>query len=111
MKKWLSLALKLAPIVLAGVPGIPVVLVPLIAEAITDAEQIAGASGTEKKKHVLETVTAGIVVVNRAKGTQVMDPAVVTSVVSPAIDTTIGVINAVQKAHTKPATPLKLVKP
>lgn len=106
MTTWLALALKLAPIVLLGIPRMPVVLVPLITEAITEAQQIPNAKGPDKKKHVLETLATGVAVLNAAKGAQVLDPAIVTTVVAPAIDTTIGVINAVDKAHAKP-TPVK----
>lgn len=102
MKKWLSLAANLAPLVLMGIPGMPIVLVPLIVHGIQEAQQIAGASGAAKKAHVLASVTDGIAAVNGVKGKQVVDPAIVTTVVSPAIDTTIGVIKAVQAAHGEP---------
>lgn len=102
MTQWLSLVLNLAPLVLMAVPGMPVVLIPTIVHAIQEAQQIKGASGADKKAHVIAVVGDGIAAVNGAKGTEVISPAVVTAVVAPAIDTTIGVINLVQQAHATP---------
>lgn len=105
MNRWLSLVLNLAPLVLMGIPGMPVVLIPTIVHAIQEAQQIKGASGADKKAHVLTVATDAVTAVNGAKGQVVVDPAVVTAVVAPAIDTTIGVINLVQQAHATPVTP------
>lgn len=103
MTTWFSLVMNLAPLVLMAVPGMPPVLIPTLVHAIQEAQQIPGASGAAKKAHVLAVATDAVTAVNGAKGTQVIDPGVVPGVVSHGIDTTIGVINLVQRAHATPA--------
>lgn len=105
MNKWISLVLNLAPLVLMAIPGMPAVLVPTIVHAIQEAQQIAGASGADKKAHVLAVAADAVTAVNEAKGKAVINPAVVPTVVSQGIDTAIGVINLVQQTHTTPPKP------
>lgn len=102
MNQWFSLVMNLAPLVLAAVPGMPPVLIPTIVHAIQEAQQIQGASGAAKKAHVLAVATDAVTAVNGAKGTTVINPAVVQGAVSSGIDTTIGVINLVQQARATP---------
>lgn len=99
LNKWLSVVAQLAPIVLLAVPGGAALapLVPVITHAITEAEQIKGASGADKKAHVLSTVQDAVAVAN-ASGKVKLDPAAVQQVASQGVDAVIGAVNVVQGA-------------
>lgn len=103
MNQWLSLVVRFAPLVLMVIPGMPAVLVPVIVHAIQEAEQTA-ASGTDKKAHALAVVTDAITAVNTVKGKPVINPEIVQTVVSPGIDTAVGVVNLVSKSTPKVTT-------
>ena len=72
-------------------------LIPTILNAIKEAEQIQGATGPEKKGHVLAVVDAAVAVVNQV-GQVHLDPAEVHQVAGTAIDTIIGVIHLIDAA-------------
>lgn len=90
----------LGPAVLATVPGGEKIapLIPTITGAIEEAEAIRGASGAEKKAHVLGIVQAGIATAN-ATGKVSLDPAAVQTVAANGIDAVIGALNVVKAAH------------
>lgn len=56
-KSWIHVAERLAPVVLATVPGIPPRLVAPITTAITEAQQLE-LPGADKKAHVLAAAAA-----------------------------------------------------
>ena len=97
MNKWLELVKLLAPIIVAStVPG-GAVLGPLIAHGISEAEKMKGATGSEKKAHVLNLVSDGVAGINTAKGQEVLDPSATVDAASKAIDTTVAVVNLVNQ--------------
>ncbi len=104
LAKFLSIIKLVAPVVLASVKGGEKIapLVPVITGAIEEAEQIHGATGAEKKAHVLNVVSAGVTAAN-ATGKVKMDPAEVQAVASDGIDAVIGTLHVIDGA--------KVVKP
>jgi len=96
LHKFVSLVNVLAPVVLASVPhGDKIApLIPTITSAINEAEQIKGASGAEKKAHVLSIVQAGVATANAA-GHAHLDPVEVNEVASHGIDAVIGTVHLV----------------
>lgn len=89
-----------APIVLPMIPhGDKIApLIPTITGAIEEAEAIKGASGAEKKAHVLAIVQAGVATAN-ATGHVTLNPAEVGAIASNGIDAVIGAVKAVEQAH------------
>jgi hypothetical protein len=99
---WIQLLLGLAPTILAAAK-VPAALIPTVTHAIGEAQQLPGASGAEKKAHVLSIVQDGVETFNAAKGKTVIDPALAVAATSGGIDTTIATINLVKGKH-EPAT-------
>lgn len=99
MLNWLDLVKLLAPIVVAATVPHGAVLGPLIATGISDAEQLMGASGAEKKAIVLGLVTDGVIAINAAKGTEVLDPSAVHVAASEAIDLTVRMVNLIRQTR------------
>lgn len=99
LNKFLTLVGTIGPIVLANVPhGEKIATqIPTIIAAIGEAEQIKGATGAEKKAHVLSIVAAGVNVAN-ASGHVTLDPATVQAVASSGIDAVIGAVQVVHDA-------------
>lgn len=104
---FLDLVGKLAPVVLSAVPGGDKIapLIPVITHAVTEAEQIKGASGADKKAHVLNVVDAAVTTLN-ATGKVKLDPAEVQAISANGIDAVIGAVHVVADAHTKAGVPL-----
>jgi hypothetical protein len=94
--KWFQLAQSMLPLILSFIPQLPAVLVPVIVQGIQEAEQMTGASGADKKQHVVALVHLAIQTINATKGREVISPAVIT-VVDRAIDTAISIVNLVAK--------------
>ena len=92
---WLQAVIQLVPTVLAVIPGFPTALVPVITQAIQDAEQIPGATGPQKKAYVQQIAGDAVTVVNSAHGSTVLDPAATSTVVGQGIDTGVAVVNLV----------------
>lgn len=97
--KFLAVLNAVGPIVLAAVPGGAGIapLIPVIVGAIGEAEQIKGATGPEKKQHVLNVVAAGVVTAN-STGKVTLDPVEVNTVASHGIDAVVGTIHVVEGA-------------
>jgi hypothetical protein len=95
----------LAPVVLLTVPkGDKIApLSTSITAGIIAAEQIKGATGAEKKAHVLELVAAGVATAN-ATGKVKLDQDEAVAVAGVVIDRVIGSVHAVEGGTvTKPA--------
>lgn len=92
---WIQLLLGMAPAILA-VAKVPAALIPTITHAIAEAQGLPGASGPDKKAHVISIVRDGIDALNTAKGKTVIDPAKAVAAASGGIDTTIATINLVR---------------
>lgn len=103
-KKFLFLVNALAPLVLANVKGGDKVaeFIPIVTDGIIAAEQIKGATGAEKKAHVLDLVAAGVAGAN-ATGKVKLDASAVTTAAGDGIDAVIGAIHAIEGG--------KIVKP
>jgi hypothetical protein len=98
---WKTLVSVLGPAILANVPHADKLapLVPTIVHGIGEAEGLKGASGEEKKAHVLALVADAVTGINSAKGHTVVSPDGLATVAGSGIDTVIGAINLVHAAH------------
>lgn len=108
---FVSAVKKLAPVILLAVPGGEKIAphVDRITDAIIEAEQIKGASGAEKKAHVLSIVQAGVDEAN-ANGAH-LDPGAVGAVASHGIDAVIGSVKLVHPQPPAPASASQLGAP
>lgn len=89
------------PVVLSVIPGVPPVLGPVIIHAISEAENLKGATGAQKKAHALNLINDSLNAVNAVKGETVLDPQQIVPAVSQGIDAVITTVNAVQAAHAE----------
>lgn len=64
--KWIQAVEMLLPIVFLLIPRFPALLVPVVIHGIEEAQAIPGASGIEKKNHVLELVKLSAAGINAA---------------------------------------------
>lgn len=100
MSKWgtfLKIARTVGPVVLQFTPLAPIAGAVTI--AIGEAQQIEGASGSEKLAHVTAIAMQAAQAANDQAGHQVIDPAVVAATAQSAISTTVGAIKIVHDAH------------
>jgi hypothetical protein len=99
LDQFLAVVSLIAPVLLMAVPGGAgiAVLIPTIVNAIKEAEQIQGATGPEKKAHVLAIVMAAVAVAN-ATGSVKLNPEEVNTVAGYAIDVVIGTIHIIEGA-------------
>lgn len=99
LSKFLSLVRVLGPVVLASVPGGEKIAphIDTIVDAIGEAQQIKGATGAEKKAHVLAIVAAGVTEAN-ASGKVHLEPAEAQAIASHGIDAVIGTVHVVEGA-------------
>jgi len=97
--KWFQLITGLAPLILANVKGGDKItpVIPVIVAGIQEAEQIKGASGEQKKDHVMKTVDAGVAAAN-ATGKVKLNAEEVKAVASDGIDAVIGAVHVVEGA-------------
>lgn len=103
-RKWFDIIKTVAPIVLMMIPGMAP-LVPLVIFGITEAEQIRGASGPQKKQHVMEIVQAGLTGTNAVAKKELLPPQQTMQTVSAAIDTVVGVANLIDRVHAVESGP------
>lgn len=92
MNRWLTLVTGMLPVIFTFIPKLPAVLVPVIIQGIQEAEQIKGATGAQKKDHVMALVHLAIQTINAAKKRDVIG-ADALAVIDRAIDTGISVVN------------------
>jgi hypothetical protein len=103
LTKFLAVLRQVGPIVLASVPGgdkLPSDLVETIVDAVGSAQQIKGATGAEKKKHVMAVVAAGVKTAN-ATGKVMLDAAEVEAIASHGVDAVVGTVHLVDDAKAK----------
>lgn len=103
MSTWLALVEKLLPFVLSAIPKVPPSVIPIVMKGISDAEQIPGATGVQKKAAVMALVTDGLSGVDAVTGKPTVDVAGITNAVSQGIDTGVAVVNLVHAAQTPAA--------
>lgn len=106
LSRFLAIVSTVGPAVLSTIPG-GERLQPIVGEivgAIKEAEQIKGASGPEKKAHVLAIAKAAANTAN-ATGKVKIDPNEVDQVVGAGVDAVIGTVHVVEGAKIqKPGT-------
>lgn len=100
---WLTLVEGLTPVVLGVIPR-TAGLAPIVADAIGQAEAVAGASGAGKLAHATQLVSDGVAAANAAAGHQVVDPVVAAAVAPAVITTVVGVANSIHDSHAPAAT-------
>ena len=92
LKSWINAITKIAPIILAAVPGVPPLLVPAIIKGIHAAEAIPGATGPEKLAAAIEIIDASATAINEAKPNTIK-VSEINSAVKHGIETVIAVTN------------------
>ena len=99
LKKFLAVVGQVGPVVLAAVPGGEKIgaMIPKVVEAIGEAEKIKGASGAEKKRHVMNVVNTAVSIANTT-GKVKLDAAEVAAVTSAGIDTVIATVKVIEQA-------------
>lgn len=99
----LGLVGKFGPMILPSVPGGQRVIpfIPVITHGIVEAEQLPGASGAEKKAHVLNLLADSVTALN-ATGKTHLDLDELSGIASHGIDTTIGAVNLLHHAGAVP---------
>ena len=103
-KKFGDIAKVVAPLVISLVPGVPPGIGPLVGHAIGEAEAIKGATGAEKKAHVLGVVKDALDTA-AAAGKPIGDSAVIVPAVSQATDAVVASVNAIKAAHSAELPP------
>lgn len=95
-----------APIILLNAPkGDKIApFIPQIVNGIIEAEQIPGATGAQKKDHVMKIVKTGAVIAN-ATGKVNLDPDEIAGITSKGIDLTIDVMHAANGAKVTKGSP------
>ena len=101
---------QVGPIILAATPAgkkIPPDLIPNIVDAIGEAGAIKGASGEEKKAHVMAAIDKAVAVANET-GKVKLDADEIKAVASTGIDNvvaTVKIIHGAKVAVDPPAAP------
>jgi hypothetical protein len=97
--KFLQLVGSIGPLVLLAVPGGAVIapLVPVIIGAIGEAEQIKGATGAQKKAHVLNILDAAVVTAN-STGKVNINSTAAQAAADKGIDAVISTIHVIEGA-------------
>jgi hypothetical protein len=98
---WKTLAAVLGPALLANVPHADKIApyVPNIVDGIAEAQLIKGATGPDKRAHVLNILADAASSANLAKGHVAVDPSELQLVGGAAIDTVVGALKIVHNAH------------
>lgn len=94
---WLRIVTAGLPAILALFPGLPSVLVPLIIQAISDAEADPKLKGPAKKAYVEDQVATAITTLNATKARAVIDQAKVMPIVSQAVDDGVAIANMLSR--------------
>jgi hypothetical protein len=97
MNSWLKLLFQVGPMILGGIPA-TARYAPIIVDAVATAEQLATASGAEKKKHALELVDVGVAAINASTTEHKVDPDVARTIAALAIDPLVTTVNAWSKS-------------
>lgn len=100
---WKQLLLTIAPLILSSIPKTRD-LAPIVPAAIAAAEDMAHASGAEKKAAAMQLVTAGITGANTVAGREVIAPNAALEVADSAIDTIVATTNLLSKSSVATAS-------
>jgi len=104
--KFLAVVNQIGPVVLAAVPGGEKIgpLIPKVVAAIGEAEQIKGASGADKKRHVMNVFNTAVGIAN-STGKVKIDAAGAAAAASTGIDTVIQTVNVIKDAKPDEGAP------
>lgn len=102
LPKWLQIVATIGPEVLAFTPLAPIAAP--VAAGIALAEQMPGKTGQQKAALVTQIALDAAQGANAQAGKVVLDPTLVQSAASAAIDTTVSVVNIVHAAHAASAS-------
>ena len=106
LRKFLAVVAQVGPVVMAAVPGGEKIgqIIPKVVDAIGEAEQIRGATGAEKKAHVLNVVKGAVDALNTS-GRVKLNPGEVEAIASQGIDTVVATVHVIEGAKVvKPGT-------
>ena len=106
LKKFVAVVSQVGPVVLAMVPGGDKIapVIPKIVDGIKEAEAMKGASGADKKRHVLNIVEQAVGVANTT-GKVSISADQVKSIASQGIDAVVATVHVIEGAKvTKGAT-------
>ena len=105
--RFLDVLKVVGPIALSAVNPVLGPVASVIVHAIGEAQQIDGATGPEKKAHVMNIADAAVVAYNGAAGKVVLDPAAVHEAADEGVDTVYAAIHVLVKtpATLAPALP------
>ena len=93
---WLHLVEQLAPMVLMFTPLAPIA--PFVAQGISLAEQIPGATGEQKKSFAMQLALMGAQATNLAKGHELLVPDQLQAMTGSTIDLIVAATNLVHRA-------------
>ena len=104
LNKWLAIAQMIAGPILATVPGGAKIapFVSVISTGIQEAEQIPGATGADKKAHVMNLAMSAFAALQATGKVHLGDATDFQNMVGAGVDTTVGVINVVHQLHEVP---------
>lgn len=99
LHKFIEIVSTVGPVVLATIPGGDKIapMIPRIVEGINAAEAIKGASGADKKRHVLNVVEQAIGVANQT-GKVSISAEEVKAITSQGIDTVVATVHVIEGA-------------
>lgn len=99
LKKFIEIVSTVGPVVLATIPGGDKIapVIPKIVDGINAAEAIKGASGADKKKHVLEIVENAIGIANQT-GKVSISTEDAKAIASQGIDTVVATVHVIEGA-------------
>ena len=97
MDKWLSIVQAVTPLIVSIANPAAAAISGLIVHAISQAETTAApnTTGDQKKSAAMQIISDGISVVNDVKGTQVVNPSIVTTA-SDIVDDVVEAANQIQ---------------
>lgn len=100
--KWRDIV-KFLPLILQFIPQAKPILpfLPVIAQGITEAEDIKGATGPQKKEHVLNLVALAVEGVNSAAGKTVVGATSTQVAAGQVIDAAVAVANVIEETTKK----------
>lgn len=100
---WLNIVRIIGPLIAGTVGGSKgqaiAQITPIIIDGIVEAEQLPGASGEDKKRHVLNLVEKGATVTDTLTGTDALPTAATVEAAGHVIDAIVDVADRVEAAH------------
>lgn len=104
MKSWLHILADVAPGILAAIPVLAPIAVPLTV-FMAVAQHKPGFSGPDKRTDVVTAGLAAVTAINAEQSRIVIDPTTAADAIGEAVDTIIATTNAVHKAQAPAPAP------